>query len=626
MNKKELESEILKHQEAYYMGDPEISDEEFDALWDTLDENFTDSSILGIVGSYSDEIDSDKFMHEIHMGSQEKIRTEEELSKWLKNKGITGLIQVQEKIDGISVEIIYENGNPVLVLTRGDGRIGSDITRNIINIPREISSKERFSIRAEVVLLQDDFEEMFKKTGEETNPRNIASGIAYQKNSSDNIDKLTVICFDTNKEGLTSESEKKEWLSSNGFNTPDSIEVPSTEIDTIMWAINGFKDLKDREYIIDGVVLKQNIFPKSVNKSRPDHQRAFKWQSERGVTKIIGVEWSRSGNLYTPVALLETIKLSGTNVSRASLANLNEIKSLGLKIPSEVVLEKRGEIIPKVIKVYKEIEGSKEISPPTVCALCGEELLVTPARISCENLDCVSVLEHRIYKWIDTTGALGFGPSLLNYLIYEAGMTQIHQYYCEKEFVKALEGYNRKKAMQKSFAELWARNKMSLEDFVSGFDIPTIGSKIVKLIVDEGFDTLEKLREIEFDTLIKIEGIGDIRAKIFKSSMEELSDLMDALLDTNRVKIMERVEKPEGKKMDKVFCITGKLSVPRAEITENIESAGGRVSSTVTKNTDYLVTNDTTSGSSKNKKAEKLGVKVVSEAELYEMLAKHLNG
>lgn len=621
MNIRKLEEEIKKHQELYYSGKPEISDEEYDALWDTL-ENNSNSNLLETVGVESLDENFGKFKHEIHMGSQEKIRSKEELEKWIRLKSITGDLIIQEKIDGISVELIYEDGKLTMALTRGDGEVGSDITRNIINVP-EIDFKDRFSIRAEVAISSSDFNKI-EDLSEVSNPRNVASGIAYQKNSKDNIDKLSVICFDTNNYYLNSEESKLIWLKGNNFRIPFYKRVDSKNIEEIMKAIDEIEERKGGEFLIDGAVIKQNLVWNKTDKVRPDHQRAYKWQSEQVVTKIIGVEWSRSGNLYTPVALLEPVKISDTIVSRASLANLNEIDSLGLRIPSEVIVEKRGEIIPKVIKMYEDIENSSEITPPTVCALCNGDLTVTGTKISCENPSCVTIEEHRIYKWIETTGALGFGPSLLNYLIYDVGMTQIHQYYCDKEFMKALKGYNRKKSLQSAFADLWARKSMKLEDFVAGFDIPSIGSKIVKLIIDEGFDTLEHLRKVKYESLIEIDGIGDIRAKIFKESMDILSDAMDAVLNTGRIEILQVKPKTEVGVEDSnisgtAFCITGKLSRPRAEVVEFIESRNGKVSSSVTKNTNYLVTNTPDSGSSKNKKAKELGIEVITEEELMKM-------
>ena len=621
MNQKDLEREIQEYQSLYYSGIPSISDEEFDILWERLKNEFPNSPLLEQVGD--DNIDENKFPHEIMMGSQEKITSEKELKDWVRLKNITGDVVIQEKLDGISVELIYENGKMIRALTRGNGEIGSDITKNIINVPT-VNEKKRFSVRGEVVLRKSKYKEI-QQEGKVISLRNLAAGIAYQKNSFDNLDKISVICYDTNLK-FNTEMEKIIWLMENRFEVPKIVMHEIEDIDSIMTAIGAFELIRpEQDYDIDGLVIKQNIIPSVVeNRARPHHQRAFKWESEKAITIINDVEWSRSGNNYTPVAILEPVELSGAIVTRASLANLGEVSRLNLRIPSKVFITRRGEIIPKILSVYEEIEGSKKPEIPMVCELCGEDLSVSPTRIYCANPDCPSVLEHRVHKWIEMTGALGFGPSTLDYLFYEMGYTHIHEYYCSNNIAEAISKTNKKKALQKAFAELLARStKIKLEDFVSGFDMPTIGSKVVKLLVDAGYNTLDKLRKVKYDELIKIDGIGPERAKIFVEEMIRNYDAMDAVLETNRVSIIEdnmaKIENDKGSLEGKSFCMTGKLSKPRNEIIDFIESNGGKVSSTVTKNVTYLVTDDPNSGSSKNEKAKKLGVSVISEEELMEL-------
>lgn len=621
MNQLELEKEIKKHQSLYYLGMPEISDEDFDVLWDMLKEEFPNSSLLTQIGE--DELDENKFPHEIPMGSQEKITSEQELRDWVRLKNITGDVIIQEKLDGISVELIYENGKMIKALTRGNGEVGSDITKNIINIPI-VREKKRFSVRGEVVLKKSKYKEILQE-GKVVSLRNLAAGIAYQKNSSDNLDKISVICYDTNLEFKT-EMEKIIWLMDNKFEVPKIIMHEIDDINSIMYGIQAFELIRpEQDYDIDGLVIKQNIIPEIIEQRvRPHHQRAFKWESQKAITVINGVEWSRSGNNYTPVAILEPVELSGAIVTRASLANLGEMRRLNLKVPSKVFVTRRGEIIPKVLGIYEEIEGSQKPEIPQICELCGEELSISPTRVYCANPDCPSVLEHRIHKWIETTGALGFGPSTIDYLFYEMGYTHIHEYYCSDNISKAIYNTNKKKALQKAFAELLARSaKIKLEDFVSGFDIPTIGSKVVKLLVDSGYNTLDKLRKVKYDELIKIDGIGPERAKIFVEEMIRNYEAMDAVLETNRVSIIGNNMENENAKTNlegKVFCITGKLSKPRKEAEDAIINLGGKLSSSITKNVSFLVTNDTESGSSKNVKAKELNIPVINEEEFWKMI------
>jgi DNA ligase (NAD+) len=621
MTKIELEKEIVRLQKSYYNGTPEVSDEEFDILWDTLKSNYPDSFLLEQVGK--DEIDADKYPHEISMGSQSKIRTRKELEDWIRLKNIHGDILIQAKLDGISVELIYENGKMIKALSRGDGKIGSDLTKNIINVP-EVSEKRRFSARGEIVLFESKFKEMNMPEGV-YNLRNMASGIAYQRNTTDNIDKINVLCYDINLPELKTEEQKINALIEFGFDTPPYNLVNSSKIEEIMGLIDWWEKAKENlPYEIDGVVLKQNIIPDVIeDRARPNHQRAFKWQSEQVITTIIGVDWSRNGNNYTPVAILKPVEVSGTMVSRASLANMGEIKRLDLKIPSEVVIEKRGEIIPKIMEVFNEGDNAKEIEPPEVCAFCGEGLVATDSRIYCANKECPTILEHRLSKWLEMTGAMGFGPAIIDYLYYTVGINHIHQLYCENELKLALSATNKKKVIQKAFAELWARNKIKLEDFVSGFDIPTIGSKVVKLMVDAGYDTLEKLRKVNYNSLIEIDGIGPERAKIFIEYMVELQDTMDAVLNTNRIVLLEgskKVSEENSSLSGKTFCITGKLSIPRQEIERIVIDAGGKVASSITSNVNYLLTNDTTSGSSKNIKAKELNIPIISEEEFWKLI------
>ncbi len=618
MTRKELENKIKYHQEMYYNGHPEISDEEFDVLWDTLRKEFPESNLLTEVGA--DDIEGEKFPHEIHMGSQDKITSEQELKDWVRLKNIKGDVIVQEKLDGISVELIYDGGKLVRALTRGNSIVGTDITRNIKNLP-VASTLKRFSIRGEIILKKSDYQKM-NLTEEVFSLRNIASGIAYQKNSSDNLDKLTIMCYDLNID-LPTETNKMLWLRANGFETPE-YRLLNLDDNSVMDYLNKKETERDTlDYAIDGMVIKQDVIPSVIeDRVRPNHQRAYKWSSEEKKAYLKDVVWSRNGNNYTPVAIFTPVELAGTMVERASLANIANINKLGIQIPCWVTLTKRGEIIPQVRQVLSVESDSVAVVAPHECDICGNDLVITEARTYCNNLCCASVSEHRLAKWIDTTGALGFGPALLSFLVYDCGITEISDLYCNEVVIRVINKTSKKKATQKAFANLFAVNKMKLEDFVSGFDIPNIGSKVVKLIIDKGHDTLEKLRKVNYSELTTIDGIGPERANIFLEHMILFSDMMDAVIETNRVKIIEgsKVEEVKTSNSGKIFCITGKLSYSRSEFEKEIELAGAKLASGVSKNTSYLVTNTPDSGSSKNVKARELGIPIISEDEFWKII------
>ena len=577
-------------------------------------------------------MDGEKIKHEMLMGSQEKITTEKELDDWFRLKKIKYPVMVQEKLDGISVELIYENGELVLALTRGDGYFGTNILKNVLemNVPKNIHDKSRISVRGEILLKRSSFETRPNITSSNTvSLRNIASGIAYQKHGTENCDLLTIVCYDTTFQSslskeenrLTDENEKLAFFMMNKFEVPITYCVDNQV--SLLNALNEIKKLKDeQDYAIDGAVIKQCL-PLKEDRLRPTYQRAFKWQAEEGTTKLLDVEWYRSGNLYTPVAILEPVELSGTTVSKASLANLGIIKELGLHIGDEVIVRKRGEIIPKIEVVCEECSSGKlvEETVPKVCEFCGTQLTITDTKVSCENFGCDSVLEHRINKWLDMTGALGFGDATRKYLFYDCGMKNICDYYCNENVKNAISNTNKKKALQKAFAELFAKStNISLEDFMSGFDIPLWGSKIFKLVVDAGFNTIETIRKVKFEELLNINGIGDERAKTFCEYIPILEDEINSVLKTNRVRIRSNFDSKNNQTKNYNVCITGKLSVPRADFEDILTSNGCSLASSVSKNVNYLITNEPDSGSSKNKRARELNIPIMSEEEFLKFL------
>lgn len=622
MTQKELENLITYHQNLYYNSKPEIEDWEFDQLWDELVEKYPNSEILKKVG---DEgiIDGDKCKHIIHMGSQEKLNSYEDVENWIRLKSICFPVVVEEKLDGISVELVYNNGNLDRAVTRGNGKIGKIITDNVKlmgGVPKNISTKSEFAVRGEIVL---PFSNVNKLVNVEnvTNVRNMASGIANQKNSTDNLELLYVICYDVNIPFKT-EHDKIEFLKNNGFRHVSFIHT-ANNISELEKAIEVAKKDRDDgrfEYQIDGVVLKQNLIPDNLDdKARPDHQRAYKYPVEKKTTTLYEVEWSRNGYNFTPVAILKPVELCDTIVSRASLSNLGETKRLGIKIPCEVEVAKQNEIIPKIHRVVSYADNYEELQPIKECPICGQPLKITDTSIQCINPLCTTRAEHRIYKWIDTVGAIGFGDSLIQFLVYDCGITSIADLYCNRIISSAIEKTNQKKNLQKAVADLWARSReMNLWDFVSGFDIEAIGSKVVKLIVDAGFNTLESLRQVNYEDLIHINGFGESRINTFIDGMKLIEDEMDAVLNTNRVTIKEIKNKGVSKSM--TFCITGALSRPRKEYENMLADLGHKLASSVTKTTDYLVNNDIDSTSSKNVKAKQLNIPIINEDKFLEII------
>ena len=286
MTQKELEEMILHHQHLYYSGTPVIEDWEFDQLWDELAADYPDSELLKKVGDEG-EIDGNKCKHIIRMGSQEKITTEDQLKNWVRLKKIKFPIVAQLKYDGISVELVYDkNGDFKRAVTRGDGSVGKLITENVSKmngVPKHIDTKifvgeyDEYAVHGEIILPLSNVDKLVN-VDEVTNVRNMASGIANQKNSSDNLNLLDVVCYDISDEAVEYEIVKIQILRECGFITPQYNELCLTmgEITEFIGKIK--TERKKLNYQTDGVVLKQNEIPQDgdFSKARPDWQRAFK--------------------------------------------------------------------------------------------------------------------------------------------------------------------------------------------------------------------------------------------------------------------------------------------------------------------------------------------------------------
>lgn len=631
MNKQTLlENQIKRYSYEYYvLGKPSISDAQFDKIYDELKSEYPNSEVLQTVGN--DVVDGfPKAKHLMVMGSQEKIKTEEQLKDWISKKNIQFPVVAEWKLDGISIELQYKKGIFVSAVTRGDSKIGDEISSNVVKmqgVPKKIDPSFTGAVRGEILMDKNIFKE--KYSNDFANPRNLASGIAKSKEGS-NCEDLTVVCydvFDMNEvHKFRVESDKKLFLSLEQFIVVGSFDCH--DIQEILRVTNSFKERREfYDYAVDGVVLKQDIIDFEDRKNlRPDKQRAFKWEDEGVETILRHVEWSRSGTTYTPIAIFDTITIEGTEVSRASLANESLIHDLDLAIGDTVLVTKRNMIIPKIESVTKRPMNRIQIDPPITCECCGEYLIRDNKKLYCNNQKCPGRSEHRIGKWLSLLDVKGFGSALQEHL-FANGFHDITDLY-DKDLVNAARQATSLQAnFDKAFKQLWSIKSISLSKFMAGFDIEGLGEKIFDNIVNSGYDTLEKILSIKDDELSKVEGIGSERISILRKSLVDLKEtiletkafleMSGTLIEEMRA-IKETVSSPiSGMKI----CVTGKLEkFTRKEIEKFIQDNGGISVSGVSKDTDILVTNDITSGSSKLKNAEKFGTRIISENDLINLV------
>lgn len=615
----ELEQLIVRHQQLYYNGEPEISDAEFDLLWDELRRLDPSNALFERVGT--DGADGyPKRRHVIPMGSQEKAADPEAFLKWAERAGHDEYI-VQLKMDGASIELQYEGGSFRCGVTRGDGTVGDDITANVRRMRGLVESVPNGftgAVRGEVLLSRALHRE---KYDDKANPRNAANGLMKRKDGV-GAEDLEIVCYDawdsTRDDFFAREEDKLLWLEENGFHVVRyaTFNDPQQIVD-YRSTIAAERD--SLPFDIDGLVVKgQEIDPDDMRRARPERQIAFKFELEEAASTLREVIWSPSGSLYTPIGVIDPVRLAGTTVKRANLVNPRLIREMDLRIGSRVAVTKRGEIIPKIERVLENPPGAPHIELPRTCERCGTDLVDEGTRLFCPNQACPKRSYYRIRKWLDVLDIRDFGDAILTKLFESGRVTEIADLYSLD--VNDLTGHERmgETLAKKILRNLYGVRTVPLSRFVAGFNIEGVGTLIMDKAVAAGYDTLEKLRAATADELADVPGIGEVIAQTIVRGLDDLSARMDAVLATGRIAVAE----PAGGPLQGVsFCFTGSLStMTRSAAQDRVREAGGTVTSSVTKDLGYLVTNDPESGSSKNRKATQLGVPIIDEERFVAML------
>lgn len=624
----ELEAEIKRHQKLYYNGEPEISDEEFDALWDELESLDPGNPLLKAVGTDRSER-WPKSPHRMTMGSLSKATDPESFLAWAA-KVQYPLYLVQYKLDGASMELQYDEGHFVRGVTRGDGVIGDDITPNVAKmngVPKELPEPFTGAVRGEVLMSRRMHD---AKYADKANCRNAANGLMKRKDGV-GAEDLDIICYDAVSSlatGTPFDTERKKiaWLERMGFKVVPTVECESPEA-VIAYRAKIMDIRPDLEYDIDGLVVKgDRIDREDASKLRPELQIAFKFSPEEAVTTLREVEWSESGATVTPIGIVEPVRLAGTTVQRANLANPDMIRSMDLRIGSKVVITKRGEIIPKIESLVENPPDAVQIEIPTHCSLCSAELIDEGTRLYCPNPACPGKAYHRLEKWLSVIDIKDLGSALLKRLFDSGKVTRIPDLY--RLSVQDLLAFERmgEKSAQKIIRNVHARNEVSLSDFIAGFDIEGIGVLMADKLIAAGIDTPDKLFAASPSDFEKIDGFAEITARSLYDGLRVVEKDMRELAEQGYVRILPAA-RSSGEEAagvaGKSFCFTGELeSIKRSEAEKLVRAAGGTVKSSVTKDLDYLVTNDPTSGSEKNRKAQEFSIPVIDETQFLALLGR----
>lgn len=582
-----------------------------------------------------------KARHHFFLGSQQKARTPEEFRKWFakmtKSEPREEYV-VQFKYDGISLELQYEEGLLTKAITRGDGTVGDLITENVKRMsgvvlkipPKRGEPLFTGSLRGEILMDRGLFEREFLPAGHK-NPRNMAAGIAKQKPDpqlgyAKGVEYLTVTVYDLwsddpHFKDLT-ENEKALWLVEHlacAALTHGNLRSAEAIIQLYERYANSRREIP---FDIDGIVIKANtVNPADMERDRPERQIALKFPPTEAVTKLLDVIWHQSGTTFTPVAILEPVEISGSTVSKASLANPNLIIRLEVQIGDQVVVTKRGEIIPKIERVVGKAAHPREIEVPKICPTCDSELINEGTKLRCDNPECNAKLLHQLEKWIKVLDIKEFGKEMLKAIYREGLVKSISGLYMLTvpqlaELMLTGRRVGEKNAL-KVHENLHNKRVLSLSKFLGGLDITSIGERMIEICIAGGLTTLSQIRTATPEVLSTIRGIGEVKARLIYEGLQRAAPEIEALLKYVRVEAPVRGDRLAGLS----FAFTGTLkAMTRDKAFDRVKALGGSTRTSVSRGTTYLVTNDPHSTSKKNLDALALGLQVISEAQFLSLI------
>ena len=641
---------------AYYEAGQEIiSNLEYDKAYDELVRLEEETGIVLSASptqnvGYSVATALPKEEHASPMLSLDKTKSVETLQSFLgEQKGI-----LSWKLDGLTVVMTYEKGEFVKAVTRGNGRIGEIVTENakrFRNLPLRIPFKGRLVLRGEALIRYSDFAKINEEIPEEgakyKNPRNLCSGSVRQLDPKITWERrvyffpFTLVSVEEGEDGASRESgglpdfhnsheAEFEFLEQQGFQVVGRRTVGKEELPE---AVSDFSEqVKKNDFPSDGLVLLMDdiSYGKSLGTTAkfPRNALAFKWEDEEEKTILREVEWSPSRTgLINPVAIFDPVELEGTVVSRASLHNISYLEDLKLGIGDEITVYKANMIIPQI---GENLTKSGQLPIPEHCPACHEETKIVQDKeakmLYCENPHCPAkrIKQFALFVSRDALNIEGLSEMTLEKFIGKGFIQELPDLFSlkeHKEEIIAMEGFGQK-SYDKLIENAEKARETSLARLLYGLGIGGIGASNARVLSEAFHENAEELSRAELSEVVSIKGIGPILGesivRYFKE--EENCRLFRKLLS---ILHLHKEEKAENTALSgKVFVITGSLNhfQNRKELEEEIRKAGASTASSVSKNTSYLINNDKNSSSSKNKKAQELGIPILSEEDFLKLL------
>jgi len=660
----ELRSKILKHDYNYYvLAQPVISDREYDLLVKELEKLENENPELITADSPTQRVGKDltkefkPVNHKVPMLSLSNTYDEQDLFDFDRkvkeslpeNEKVEYVVEL--KIDGASVSINYVNGKLKTAATRGDGSVGEEITNNVktirsvpLKIDTDLMNKyhlKDFEVRGEVFMRIDDFKILNKEreaNGEKlfANPRNSTAGtLKLQDPKIVASRKLNVFLYTLINEDSEPESQEQslKLLKQLGFNVNDKFVV-CRNIQEVLEVCEKFERIRDTlNYEIDGAVVKvnsvkqQNILG-NIAKS-PRWAVAYKFKAKQAFTKLLDITWQvgRTGAI-TPVAELEPVQLAGSTISRATLHNFDEIQRKDIRVGDTVVIEKGGDVIPKIVSVVisERPKKSQPTIPPDKCPVCKTKLFKPENEVAlyCENPECLAQIKGRLIHFA-SRGAMdieGLGEALIDLFV-------------EKGFIKNFSDIYKLKDKRSELIKIERLGEKSIDNLLNSIEksktqpfsrvlfaigIRYVGAGAAQKIADH-FNSIDNLITASEEEISSIYEIGPSISKSVKQFFADKKNirLIEDLKKAGLNFVSEKREIKESSFTDKIFVLTGTLSgFSRDEAASRIKALGGKVASSVSKNTDYVIAGE--KAGSKLSKAESLGIKIINESDFLDML------
>ena len=640
---KELVETLNGAAKAYYQEDREImSNQEYDSLYDQLEQLeketgtvLTNSPTVRVGYEAVNELPKEE--HPSPMLSLDKTKDREVLRGFIGNHKCL----LSWKLDGLTIVLTYENGELVKAVTRGNGIVGEVITNNarvFKNIPLRIPYKGQLVLRGEAIITYSEFERINETIGDADakykNPRNLCSGSVRQLNNEITAKRNVrfyafALVSAQNVDFSNSREQQFIWLKKQGFEVVEYKVVTSESLDEAMDYFS--KTIVNNDFPSDGLVVTYDdiAYGESLGSTAkfPRNSFAFKWADEMRETRLVDMEWSPSRTgLINPVAIFEPVELEGTTVSRASVHNISIVKELQLGIGDTIKVYKANMIIPQIAE---NLTRSGNLVIPDKCPVCGREARIRKENdvetLYCMNPDCVAkrIKSFSLFTSRDAMNIDGLSEATLEKFIamgFIHNFGDIFEIGKYKDQIVEMEGFGQK-SFDNLMVSLEKAKETTLAKVIYSLGITGIGLANAKMICKYFDDDIEKIRDADEEEISAIEGIGPViagsMADYFKSA--ENNQKLDHLL--SHLHLVHEETSAEQVFAGKTFVITGSVEhfSNRSEAKEFIEARGGKVTGSVTKKTDYLINNDKTSASSKNKKAQELGIPILSEEDFLEL-------